>query len=129
MEHKVDVDITQVLDSDDVVLSAVERRLWTELDKIDSRLATIYQGALVAMANTKNPDRYRHAAASLRQIVDMLPDVDPRIPFNKDEIVMGLKATVNTFTTTLKSIGANKILCISAVVGLEPCWVSGSPSP
>ena len=67
---------------DEGLLGSPDRGLWLrddeqlvldELRKVDGKLAAMYFGALVALQDDRNPDRFAQAACSLRDVMDRLP--------------------------------------------------------
>lgn len=66
-----------------------------ELKKIDVSLSNMYIGAKIALANKQNPERFRHAAVSMRQLIDDLPKLDKRVTAQRD--VAGMRAQVKKF--------------------------------
>lgn len=61
-----------------------ELNVVNELKRIDSTLSNMYIGAKIALANKQNPERFRHAAVSMRQLIDDLPQKDKRVTAQRD---------------------------------------------
>lgn len=58
--------------------SAQQLKVIAELKRIETGeypLSNWYVGALIALANTDNPDRHSQAAQSLRELVEKLPRI------------------------------------------------------
>ena len=55
-------------------LAGQQRALLDSLSEKSAQLAQMYLGAVVAIRNTANPERFAQAAHSLREMIQKVPD-------------------------------------------------------
>lgn len=61
-----------------------ELRMNAELSAISEDLSVMYRGAKYSLLNENDPDCLRHAAVSMRELFNTLPEKDDRIPARKN---------------------------------------------
>jgi hypothetical protein len=55
-------------------MSAQQRALIRALDKLDGSISAMYQGGIIVLLDTSNPDRFAQSAHSMRELMEKIPE-------------------------------------------------------